>query len=115
MKRFATLFILCLFSFASAWAQTKRSDQYVTIGVQLNGMTYIGDLSSPNPELKDYIATTRPGIGFFVTKRILPKFSITTAFNYGRIYGDDNFLIWKKRWQEQKRLAKNTTLWYNNA
>ena len=88
-------------------AQSGRSDKYVSVGIQLNGMTYVGELSSPNGEFKDYSAITRPGVGLFLSKRLLPRLTLTTSFNYGRIYGDDNLVANPTKASEVGSYARN--------
>ena len=87
--RFTISVFLVLLPFLGQ-AQLRRADKYTFIGLNLNGFTYFGDLSPSSNALSDHLTTSRLGFGVEVGKRINTRLSLIGAFNWGRIYGDDN-------------------------
>lgn len=66
-----------------------RNKEYLAIGFNLNAMNYLGDIVPESSTASADISFTRPGAGIFAYYRIHPNMFMRTAFNWGRIQGDD--------------------------
>lgn len=67
----------------------SNNKRYFSLGFNIHGMNYFGDLA-PNPGIASTdISFTRPGFGFTATYRYTPSLSFVGGLNWGRIKGDD--------------------------
>lgn len=72
----------------------KKSDfgdekRYLSMGFTLNALNYYGDLA-PNPGmLSTDLSFTRPAVGFSLSQRLGPRYSITAGLMYGTLKGSD--------------------------
>ncbi len=84
-----------------------RRDRYTSVSLGLNGMTYVGELSSPTGELKDYSKITHLGASLGVSRRFAPRLSFETSLTFGRLFGDDNLVSKSSSAQEVDSYARN--------
>ena len=63
--------------------------KYTSVGVNINAMSYFGDLAPLDNMASTDISLTRPGFGLFASRRLGPRFTVRASFNWGRLKGDD--------------------------
>lgn len=66
-----------------------KDKKYNSIGITVNAMNYLGDLSPASNWGSTDISFTRPGFGIDFTHRFGPRYSLRGSFLYGTIRGDD--------------------------
>jgi len=102
-RSFAGVFLLLFFmlaqqSFGQRTSSRSKSlrgsvysinKKYSSFGVNLNAMTYLGDITPSESFASSDISFTRPGFGLSYSRRLGPRFTTRASFNWGRIKGDD--------------------------
>jgi hypothetical protein len=63
--------------------------KYTSLGINANAMNYFGDLAPLDNMASTNMSLTRPGFGFFASRRLGPRFTVRGSFNWGRLKGDD--------------------------
>jgi hypothetical protein len=66
-----------------------KEKTYTAIGISLNALNYYGDLAPRPSRFSTDISFTRPGIGFSLTHRFGPRYSLMAGFMYGTLQGSD--------------------------
>jgi hypothetical protein len=66
-----------------------RNKKYLAVGLNANAMNYLGDIVPASGTGSFDISFTKPGGGLFAYYRFHPNMFVRTAFNWGRIKGDD--------------------------
>lgn len=87
------LFVLYCFTISSVFAQVGvrygEKKRYMSYGITLNAMNYVGELDPGPSFIAPSIRYTRPSFGLTVVKRMKPAVSLRGTLTYGRIKGDD--------------------------
>lgn len=69
--------------------QFSKRKQYTSVGVNLTGMSYFGDLN-PNPNFASFkFGDIRPNLGITITHRFFPRVSGRASLSYGRVTATD--------------------------
>jgi len=67
----------------------SKEKKYFSAGFTLSALNYYGDLA-PNPgRFSTDLSFTRPAIGFSLSHRMGPRYSLTAGFMYGTLKGSD--------------------------
>ena len=68
-----------------------KSRQYNYVGISLNGLNYLGDLSPNSSRYSTDFKLTKPGVGLSLGHRFGPFYTLQASFMYGTLVGDDFF------------------------
>ncbi|TAF64400.1 MAG: hypothetical protein EAZ55_11215 [Cytophagales bacterium] len=87
MKYFLLLLFFSFSSILIAQGQTYNSraqntEGYISMGLQANALNYFGDLYSD-------ISFTRPGVGFYLVRKLSPHWHTKLNFMWGYVQADD--------------------------
>lgn len=66
-----------------------KRNQYISIGISINALSYFGDLAPKSNFASTDISFTRPGFGATLSRKYGPRFTMRASFTYGRLTGDD--------------------------
>jgi hypothetical protein len=91
MKRIIFYVIIFLFCSSGIYAQkfNRKWYKYTSIGVNINGMSYVGELD-PSPGLfSPGVKFTRPNIGVCYIRKFTRRLSLRGNISYGTIEGND--------------------------
>ncbi|MDH5380333.1 MAG: DUF6089 family protein [Cyclobacteriaceae bacterium] len=66
-----------------------KSRQYNYVGISLNGLNYLGDLSPNSSRYSTDFKLTKPGVGLSFGHRFGPFYTLQGSFMYGTLVGDD--------------------------
>lgn len=77
-------------SFKGRKATFSKEKRYNALGFSLNALNYYGDLAPAPKRFSTDISFTRPAIGFSLSHRFGPRYTLTGSFMYGTLRGSDN-------------------------
>lgn len=66
-----------------------KSKQYSTIGVSINAMNYLGDITPTASAISTDISFTRPGFSIWGSHRVGARYTVEAAYSWGTITGSD--------------------------
>ncbi|HYG01243.1 MAG TPA: DUF6089 family protein [Chryseosolibacter sp.] len=76
-------------SFRGKKSHFGKDKIYNAVGISLNALNYFGDLAPTPSRFSTDIGFTRPAIGLSFSHRFGPRYTLTAAFTYGTLRGDD--------------------------